>query len=65
MGVEHRRFARHALQVDFRGQDHRGLGSLFFTGADLSQGGSFIRADLLLEQGEELALQFSVPACPG
>jgi uncharacterized protein (TIGR02266 family) len=64
MGAEQRRFARHPVQVDFKGQDQQGLGALFFTGADLSQGGSFIRADLLLEEGEELTLEFSVPGVP-
>src|SRR4051812_36306907 len=60
MGAEHRRFARHALQVEFRAAQ----GTLYFTGADLSQGGSFIRADVLLEEGEELALEFTVPGVP-
>lgn len=64
MGSEQRRFARHTLQVDFKGADQLGLGDLFFTGADLSEGGSFIRADLLLEQGEQLALQFRIPGVP-
>ncbi len=57
-----RRFQRHALQVDFIGLDARG--ELHFTGADLSIGGSFVRADLLLEQGEQLALEFRVPGVP-
>lgn len=57
-----RRHERHPLQVEFTGHDARG--ELHFTGADLSQGGSFIRADLLLEQGEELALEFRVPGVP-
>lgn len=59
-----RRFERHPLQVDFKGTDSAGLGVLHFTGADLSQGGSFIRADLLLEQGEQLAVEFRVPGVP-
>ncbi len=57
-----RRHPRHPLQVAFKGHDAKG--ELHFTGADLSQGGSFIRADLLLEQGEELALEFTVPGVP-
>ena len=59
-----RRFERHPLQVDFKGIDAQGLGELRFTGADLSEGGSFIRADLLLEEGEQLALEFRVPGVP-
>ena len=57
-----RRFERHPLQVEFKGHDVKG--ELYFTGADLSEGGSFIRADLLLEEGEELALEFRVPGVP-
>ena len=57
-----RRHPRLPLQVAFTGHDAQG--ELHFTGADLSQGGSFIRADLLLEQGEELALEFTVPGVP-
>ena len=57
-----RRYEGHALHVEFTGHDVKG--DLHFTGADLSQGGSFIRADLLLEQGEELALEFWVPGVP-
>lgn len=64
MSAEQRRFERVALKVDFTGLDSRGLGELHFTGADLSQGGSFIRADLLLEEGEQLALEFRVPGVP-
>ena len=60
--AQKRRFERHSLQVDFKGLDVRG--ELHFTGADLSVGGSFIRADLLLEQGEQLALEFRVPGVP-
>jgi uncharacterized protein (TIGR02266 family) len=64
MGAEQRKYARRALQVEFKATDRRGLGALFFTGADLSEGGSFIRADLLLEQGEELSLEFRIPGVP-
>ena len=60
--AQKRRFARHTLQVEFKGLDAKG--ELYFTGADLSEGGSFIRADLLLEQGEQLALEFRVPGVP-
>jgi len=57
--AQNRRFERRALQVDFKGFDAQG--ELHFTSADLSEGGSFIRADLLLEQGEQLSLEFRVP----
>ena len=64
MSAEQRRFERVPLQVEIKGIDSQGLGELHFTGADLSQGGSFIRADLLLEEGEQLALEFRVPGVP-
>jgi len=32
-----------------------------FEGADLSAGGTFFKSDLLLEQGEQLALEFRLP----
>lgn len=64
MSAEQRRFERIALQVEIKGTDSQGLGELHFTGADLSEGGSFIRADLLLEEGEQLALEFRVPGVP-
>jgi uncharacterized protein (TIGR02266 family) len=64
MGIEHRRFERKTLKVDFKGTTQQGQGELLFTGADLSEGGSFLAADLLLEQGEKLALEFRVPGVP-
>ena len=64
MGSEHRRFQRQSLQVDFRGKDAHGAGTLLLLGADLSTGGTFLRSDLLLEQGETLSLEFRVPGVP-
>ena len=64
MGSNHRRFQRQSLQVDFRGKDAQGAGALLFLGADLSTGGTFLRSDLLLEQGEALSLEFRVPGVP-
>ncbi len=59
MNPPRRQHERHPLKVEFKGLDAKG--ELHFVGADLSIGGSFIRADLLLERGEQLALEFHVP----
>lgn len=64
MGAEQRRFERKSVPVDFRGKDAQGAGQLWFKGADLSAGGSFLKADLLLELGETLGLEFRVPGVP-
>lgn len=61
---EHRRHVRQTLSVEFRGTDSQGIGELVFEAADLSVGGAFLKADLLLEQGERLALTFQVPGVP-
>jgi|CXWL01.1.fsa_nt_gi uncharacterized protein (TIGR02266 family) len=61
MPAYHRRHLRKALEVDFKAQDTSGAGELLFTGADLSEGGTFLRSDLLLEQGEPLTLRFTIP----
>jgi uncharacterized protein (TIGR02266 family) len=60
-GAEQRRHARRALSVEFRGKDAGGEGELTLVGADLSPGGTFLRCDVLLEQGETLALEFHLP----
>jgi uncharacterized protein (TIGR02266 family) len=56
-----RRFSRKAIHLDFRGESAEGIGHLLFEGADLSAGGTFLKSDLLLEQGESLALEFRLP----
>jgi uncharacterized protein (TIGR02266 family) len=60
MGPEQRRHVRKALKVRFVGSD----GELSFNGADLSEGGSFLATDLLLDQGDRLQLSFQVPGVP-
>ncbi|MBX7115040.1 MAG: PilZ domain-containing protein [Myxococcaceae bacterium] len=52
---------RKALEVDFKALEATGAGELLFTGADLSEGGTFLKSDLLLEQGDGLSLRFSIP----
>lgn len=63
-GPEHRRFFRKTIAVEFRGTDSQGVGELVFEAVDLSAGGTFLKADLLLELGEHLALEFKVPGVP-
>lgn len=64
MNENQRRFVRRSLQVEFRGRDDLGAGQLSFAGADLSEGGTFLAAALLLEPGEPLTLEFRVPGLP-
>lgn len=52
------------MTVEFRGLESSGAGELVFEAADLSAGGTFLKADLLLERGERLWLQFKVPGVP-
>jgi uncharacterized protein (TIGR02266 family) len=56
-----RRFVRRTLQVEFRGRDAEGAGVLLFETADLSTGGTFLKSDLLLEEGETLSFEFRIP----
>lgn len=57
----HRKEERAAVQARFSARDATGAGTLSFTSHDVSSGGVFLRSDLLLEQGEPLALEFEVP----
>lgn len=56
-----RRFPRHLLRAQFKGHDAAGRGTLFLTSADVSAGGAFLKSDILLEEGEQLHLEFNVP----
>jgi len=64
MDQNRRRFVRKTIQVEFRGHSEEGVGQLIFEGLDLSAGGTFLRSDLLLEQGEVLSLEFRLPGAP-
>jgi uncharacterized protein (TIGR02266 family) len=59
-----RRHPRKSLQVEFRGKDAQGAGVLLFEGADLSAGGTFLKCEVLLEEGEALRVEFRVPGVP-
>lgn len=56
-----RRFVRKPIAAKVRGKQEQGFGHLFFDSQDLSVGGAFLKADLLLEVGEELSLELKLP----
>ncbi|MHB8419032.1 MAG: PilZ domain-containing protein [Myxococcales bacterium] len=56
-----RRYVRKPVAAQLRCRGAMGPGHLFFDTQDLSIGGAFLRADLLLEQGEELEIEFELP----
>jgi len=60
-----RRYVRKPVAAKVTGKAEAGFGHLFFDSQDLSVGGAFLRADLLLEVGEELALQLHLPGWRG
>lgn len=59
--ADKRRHERRALPVEISANEGGGVGELLWEGADLSPGGAFLKSDLLLEKGETLTLEFSVP----
>ena len=61
MSNEHRRAPRAQAEARFTARDSAGGGTLTFTSADISEGGTFLRSDLLLEVGEALSLRFEIP----
>ena len=64
MSQGNRRFPRKSLPVQFRARDAEGSGNLVFEASDLSAGGTFLKSDLLLEEGEALHVEFRVPGVP-
>ncbi len=56
-----RRFVRKPVAAQIRCRGAMGPGHLFFDSQDLSMGGAFLRADLLLEEGEPLDVEFTLP----
>ncbi|MHB1846955.1 MAG: PilZ domain-containing protein [Deltaproteobacteria bacterium] len=60
-GTPIRRFVRRPVAAQLRCQALHGPGHLFFDTQDLSIGGAFLRSDLLLEEGEELEVTFTLP----
>ena len=61
MKAEQRKHLRRSVQVEFRAGNIQGDGQLAFDSRDVSPGGAFLRADLLLEEGEHLNLEFVLP----
>ncbi|MBM4380541.1 MAG: PilZ domain-containing protein [Deltaproteobacteria bacterium] len=58
---DQRRTPRVRMDVEFKAREGHGGGTLQFRAADLSLGGAFLRAALLLEEGETLSLEFRLP----
>ena len=61
MSEHQRQFERMSLKVDFHGRGADGSGELVLESSDVSAGGTFLKSDLLLEEGEQLSLEFQVP----
>jgi hypothetical protein len=61
MAENMRQHPRKAVRVQFTCRDDDGEGELFFDSSDLSTGGTFLVSDLLLEMGDSLTLEFSLP----
>lgn len=61
MSLEKRRYSRRAVPVEIRAHGVWGSGELSFEGGDLSEGGAFLKSDLLLEKGEGLELELRFP----
>src|SRR5262249_21312324 len=61
MSEQRRQFPRLAIKVDFHGHGADGSGELILESTDVSAGGTFLKSDLLLEEGELLTLEFEVP----
>jgi hypothetical protein len=60
-----RRHVRKPIAAKVTGKAEAGFGHLFFDSQDLSIGGAFLKADLLLEVGEELSLELHLPGWRG
>jgi Tfp pilus assembly protein PilZ len=60
MSADQRRHERKSLNVQFHARDAQGVGQLVFESADLSPGGTFLKSELLLEQGEALSLEVTL-----
>ncbi len=58
-----RRFLRRAVLVTFKLHDAEDPtpGDLLFDTVDLSQGGAFLRSDLLFDAGQEVEVSFELP----
>lgn len=60
-GKEYRRHARRPLEVEIQVGDASMGGELRFDSHDVSEGGIFLRSDLLLEVGEVMWISFVLP----
>lgn len=66
--LSNRRFVRRAVAVEFKAKDatqahpNDEIGELLFDTMDVSEGGAFLRSELLLELGETLEVAFTLPS---
>ncbi len=58
---EQRRHPRRPVAVRFSCRDEAASGQLSFDSGDISVGGAFLKSEVLLEQGDELSLEFDLP----
>ena len=60
---QHRRFARRPILVEFRVRDADDVagGEIVFDAVDLSEGGAFLRSEILLERGDRIEISFTLP----
>jgi type IV pilus assembly protein PilZ len=58
---ELRRFSRKPLEVEIQAGDNTIGGKLLFDSRNVSEGGVFLKSELLLEVGETLWLSFVLP----
>lgn len=59
--METRQHARHPLEVEIEVGDGQLGGELYFDSHNVSQGGLFLKTDLLLEVGETYWISFTLP----
>src|SRR5690349_19683756 len=57
MATEQRRTPRRRVSIEVKVLDPDGAGEIVFDTHDLSTGGAFLKSDLLLEQGDAIALE--------
>jgi len=63
-GRDHRVHTRRPLQVEIQAGDGAVDGEIFFDTRNVSEGGVFLKSDLLLEVGEVLWMAFVLPGTP-
>ena len=62
--AERRKDKRVPLKVQVFVRDHEYDGTIFFYSSNISTGGMFLESDLLLDEGTEFTLEFTLPSVP-